>query len=263
MRLSVFAVVLSTAAAPALAGAVITSDISTPKVSGKLVEYIELDRLRIESPDGHVTIFRADQDTAYELVPVDKKFARLTPDTIKQIAAAVDHTVAQLKSIPREQRAEVEKMMLPEQRAQVEKMMAGEMSIPLVEFRKTGGTESFGTGTCERVEVLMDGQPHASLCVVRISDLGLTEEDLGGKRRDFAFRQQGIPQIAGGPTATVDPMEPGTIDKVVGYAAYVVQAEVYAAKTRTTIKNVEKKALAADLFEVPAGYREESMPALH
>jgi hypothetical protein len=67
--------------------------------------------------------------------------------------------------------------MPPEQRAQVEKMMSGEMSIPQAanfEFRKTGGTASFGKGTCERVEVLMDGQPHASLCAVRISDLGCT-----------------------------------------------------------------------------------------
>ena len=36
MRLSVFAVVLSTAAAvPAVVGAMITSDISTPKIAGK------------------------------------------------------------------------------------------------------------------------------------------------------------------------------------------------------------------------------------
>jgi hypothetical protein len=42
---------------------VITGEISTPKVSGKLVEYIEPDRLRFELSSEYVSIFRADQDT--------------------------------------------------------------------------------------------------------------------------------------------------------------------------------------------------------
>ena len=60
---------------------------STSDVAGKLVEYIEADRLRIESP-GEVTIFRADQNIAYMLVPADKKFMRMTPETMKLLAAA-------------------------------------------------------------------------------------------------------------------------------------------------------------------------------
>jgi hypothetical protein len=55
MRLFVTAAVLSiAAAAPSLAGTVITGEISTPKVSGKLVEYIEPDRLRFESSSEYV-----------------------------------------------------------------------------------------------------------------------------------------------------------------------------------------------------------------
>ena len=50
MRLSVLAVVLSTAvAAPALAGTVITSAMSAPSVAGNsVVYYIEPDRVRME-----------------------------------------------------------------------------------------------------------------------------------------------------------------------------------------------------------------------
>jgi hypothetical protein len=157
MRLTVFAVVLSiAAAAPALAGTVITSEISTPNVAGKLVEYIEADRLRIESP-GEVTIFRADQNIAYMLVPADKKFMRMTPETMKLLAAAGDAAFERLKSMPPEQRAQFEKMMTPETQAQVEKMMAGEMpQAAKFEFRKAGGTASFGKWTCERVEMLMN-----------------------------------------------------------------------------------------------------------
>jgi hypothetical protein len=260
MRLSVFAVFLSTAAAaPALAGTVITSEISTPDGAGKLVEYIEADRVRIESP-GNITIFRADQNIAYALVPAEKKFMRMTPETMKLLAAAGDAAFERLKSMPPEQRAQFEKMLTPETQAQVQKMMAGEIpQVSKFEFRKAGGTASFGKWTCERVEMLINSRPHTSLCVVRISDLGLTEEDFGAMRRHFAFRRQGMPLTRGGPAAGVDPMEPGAIDKVVGYPAYAVHVEDPAAKIQS-IETVEKKALAADLFEVPADYREIPAP---
>jgi hypothetical protein len=85
MRLSVFAVVLLiVTAAPTLAGTVMTSEASTPKISGKVVLYIELDRLRVETSN-YVSIFRADQDTAYLLKPAERKFVRLTSEQLKQL----------------------------------------------------------------------------------------------------------------------------------------------------------------------------------
>jgi hypothetical protein len=266
MRLLVFAVALSTAVAtPALAGTVITSEVSAPNVAGNsVVYYIEPDRVRMEYP-GHIVIFRADQDTEYMLAPAEKKFRRMTPETMKQSAAAVAKMFELLRSMPPEQRAQVEKRMPPGQRAQfersmtperlaqAEKIMAGQ--APKSEYRKAGGTASFGKWKCERVEVVKDGQPHATLCVADISDLGLTEEDLGGLRRAAAF----MGQMAG---AVADPMAGlQAIEKAVGYAAYPVQVEIPAVEMQTTVETVERKPLAADLFEVPADYREEPMPA--
>jgi hypothetical protein len=264
MRLSVFAVVLSTAvAAPALAGTVITGEMSAPSVAGNsVVYYIEPDRVRMEYP-GHIVIFRADQDTEYMLAPAEKKFRRMTPETIKQSAAAAAKMFELLRSMPPDQRAEVEKRMPPDQRAQferimtperlaqAEKMMAGQ--APKSEYRKVGGTASFGNWRCEHIEVVKDGQPHSALCVADISDLGLTEEDLGGLRRAAAF----MGQMAG--AGAIEDLQ--AIEKVVGYAAYPVHVEIPAVEMQTTIETVEKKPLAADLFEVPADYREEPMPA--
>ena len=127
MRLLVVAVVLSTAvAAPALAGTVITSEVSAPNVAGNsVVYYIEPDRVRMEYP-GHIVIFRADQDTEYMLAPAEKKFSRMTPETMKQSAAAIAKMFELLKSMPPEQRAQVEKRMPLEQRAQFERIMTPE-----------------------------------------------------------------------------------------------------------------------------------------
>jgi hypothetical protein len=150
-------------AAPAFAGTVITSEVSAPNVAGNsVVYYIEPDRVRMEYP-GHIVIFRADQDTEYMLAPAEKKFRRMTPETMKQSAAAIAKMFELLKSMPPEQRAQVEKRMPPEQRAQferimtperlaqAEKMMAGQ--APKSDYRKAGGTASVGKWRCERVEV--------------------------------------------------------------------------------------------------------------
>src|ERR1700747_3206917 len=127
MRLLVFAVVLYTAvAAPVLAGTVITSEMSAPSVAGNsVVYYIEPDRVRMEYP-GHIVMFRADQDTEYMLAPTEKKFSRMTPETMKQSGAAIAKMFELLKSMPPEQRAQVEKRMPPEQRAQFERIMTPE-----------------------------------------------------------------------------------------------------------------------------------------
>jgi hypothetical protein len=155
--------------------------------------------------------------------------------------------------MPPEQRAQFERIMTPDRLAQAEKMMAGQ--APKSEYRRAGATASFGNWSCEPVEVVKDGQSHATLCVAQISDLGLTEEDLGGLRRTAAF----MGQMAG---AVANPMEGlQAIGKVVGYAAYPVHVEIPAVEMQTTVKTVERKPLTADLFEVPADYREESMPA--
>jgi len=266
MRRSVFAVVLSTTvAAPALAGTVITSEVSAPNVAGhSIVYYIEPDRVRMEYP-GHIVIFRGDQDAEYMLAPTEKKFRRMTPETMKQSAAAATKMFELLRSMSPEQRAQLEKRMPPEQRAQFEKIMTPEGlaqgekimtgQTPKSEYRKSGGTASFGKWRCERVEVVKDGKPRSTLCVAAISDLGLTEDDLSGLRRAAAFMEP----IAGAVADPIDGLH--SIEEVVGYVAYPVHVEIPAVEMQTTIKTVETKPLAADLFEVPADYREESVPA--
>jgi hypothetical protein len=256
MRLFVTAVVLSiAAAAPSLAGTVITGEISSPKVSGKLVEYIEPDRLRFELSSDYVSIFRADQDTAYLLNPADRKFVRITPEKLKQMVALTASAMESLKSMSPEQRAQFAEYLksLPAvQRAKVERMMAGQAAK--FEFRDASGTASFGKWTCERVDELEDGQPHASLCVVRTSDVGLTEGDVGSLHRFDAFMRQGLPQGLGAFPA----FDPQAMEKVVGYAAFPVHVEIAAAKRQTTIETIEKRPLAPDLFEIPLGYQEDS-----
>jgi hypothetical protein len=48
---------------------------------------------------------------------------------------------------------------------------------------------------------------------------------------------------------------------VVGYAAYPAHTEIPATDTQMPTISIETRDIAADLFEVPAGYREAAMPA--
>ena len=239
------------ATGPAFAGTVITSETSGPKeTAGKSVVYIEPDKVRIESPN-EITIFRADQNVAYIVTPAKKKFMRLTSEKMKEMAAEMEKARAQM--------AEQLKTMPPAQRAQIEKMMPGGMTAeaPKFSFRKAGGGGTVGKWSCERIEQLANDEPQAKLCVVRMAELGLSEADLAPLQRLSAFMAQAAPQTA----ATNAAMDPQALEKAVGYPAFAVQMEIPAAKIETTTKAVEKKAVGADLFEIPAGYKEEAMPA--
>ena len=238
-------------AGPAFAGTVITSETTAPKeAAGKSVVYIEPDRVRIESPHD-VTIFRGDQNVAYILTPAKKKFMRLTPEKMKEMAAAMEKARAEM--------AEQLKSMPPAQRAQIEKMMAGEMAgeVPKFTSRKVAGAGTVGKWQCERIEQLANGEKQATLCVVRISEIGLSADDLAPLQRFSAFMLQAAPQSAAATAA----MDPQALEQAVGYPAFAVQMEIPAAGVKTTTKSVEKKTNPADLFEVPAGYQEEAMPA--
>jgi hypothetical protein len=152
MRLSVFVLVASAAAgAPAFGGTVITGKISMPWIAGKTVVYIEPGRLRSEIP-GWASIFRADQNIVYRLLPAEEKFVRLTAEKMKQMATS---------------------------------SIGGR--VPKLEWRRAGGPARFGKWACERVDVLADGKPYARLCFARISDLGLDDEDVELMRRYSAF----------------------------------------------------------------------------
>ena len=250
MRVSLpaFAFLLTTV--PAVAGTVITSETSGPKeAAGKSVVYIDADKVRIEAPN-EITIFRADQNVAYIVTPAKKQFIKLTPEKMKQMAAAIDKARARM--------AEQLKSMPPAQRAQIEKMMPGGMSAepPKLSFRKAGGSGTVGKWSCERIEELANGEPQAKLCVVKMAELGLSAADLAPLQRLSAFMAEAAAP-SGGATAAMDPQ---ALEKAVGYPAFAVQMEIPAAGIATTTSTVEKKAVAADLFDLPAGYQEAAMP---
>lgn len=247
------AVILLAAALPALAGTVITSETTAPQkeIAGKSVVYIDRDRVRIEAPAA-VTIFRGDQNVAYTLLPAQKKFVRLTAESMKDMAAAMEKARAEL--------AEQMKSMPPAQRAQIEKMMAGMGApdkAPNFSFRKAGGTGTVGKWQCDRIEELADGQPQATLCVAKTADLGLGADDVAALQHLSTFMLQAAPQSAASSTA----MDPQALEKAVGYPAFAVQVDIPAVTMKTTTKSIEKQNVAADLFEVPAGYQEEKMTA--
>ena len=83
--------------------------------------------------------------------------------------------------------------------------------------------------------------------------------DVGSLQRFNDFMGQGLPQELGA-FSTVDRR---AFEKLVGYAAHPVHTEIPAANMQMTLENVEKKPLSPDLFEIPAGYEEDSKLATH
>jgi hypothetical protein len=250
MRLAglAFAIAATAAALPAFAGTVITSEVTAPQAAKRRsIVYLEPDRVRLES-QGNVLLFRADRNTAYLLKPAEKKFLPITHETMKGLGAAISAMRAQLtrrlQSLPPGQRQKAETILA----------MTDPAKRPKFVFRKTGGTATYGKWTCQHVEQLLNGRPVERLCVVRLSDLGLVETDAAALRRFQAFLQRRMPHIFGAPS-TIDPQ---ALERTVGYLAYPVYTDIPATGVQTTTQSVKKRKLAADLFEIPAGYQEET-----
>lgn len=249
MHIRALALVASIAAtAPAFAGTVVTSKIELPGVPARQsVMFIDGNHLRLQGPSS-VTIFRGDQNTAYMLRPADKTFIKMTPETLKQLAAAVQRARAQV--------AEELKSMPPDQRARAEKMMQATAPAENTTrtFRKSSGTAQVGKWQCERIEEVVDGRGQANLCVVRITGAGLTAGDLSVLRQFSAFMRQGAPQTARAAAFDLDALR-----NAVGYEALPVDTEVPSIRMHSTVTAVETKSLPATLFEVPPDYKEQTI----
>ena len=70
--------------------------------------------------------------------------------------------------------------------------------------------------------------------------------------------RQAMPQAASSPLG----IDPRALEKAVGYPGFAVYARLLDPGVEMTTRSVEKKPLAAELFEVPAEYQEQPLPSL-
>ena len=243
----------------ATAGTVITLDQTVNGAPGRpQVMYLEPDRLRMSSPENDM-IFRGDQNKVWVVRPGDKAYIELTPESMSQMKAQMDQMQAQMQ-----QRLA---SMPPEQRKQMEAMMASRgmgpnaTATPQITYTKDGEPKKIGDFTCTPFKVTMSAGPTSEFCMAKLSDIGLTRDDLKSFVAFGTFMgQMGGTGTQRSPMATMD-FE--AMKKQIGFDGFPVQTSHSSPdgshKVETTLKSIQHQDPPAGTFDLPAGYTRQDM----
>ena len=260
----------------ALAGVVVTATqtkLDTKQVSSSTA-YIDADRLKIVSPD-YIVIFRGDLNRLWSIDAQKRTYTEMTAETMQQMAGQMAGASAQLAAAMAQMQAQLSKLP-PEQRAQMEAMMAGRggfgglaggrggaPAAPQVSFIRAGGSKTVASWTCDQYRKTVNGQQEEDLCLARITAVGLGAADFQVFERFSTFMS---------PLMT-SPMMPkndiimgwNDMNKAVGFPAAPLETVTYAGgkpDRQMTVNKMERTAIPAGTYELPAGLTKQEIPGL-
>jgi hypothetical protein len=260
----------------ALAGVVVTStqtDLDTKKVSPSTA-YVDSDRMKFVNPD-NIMIFRGDLNRVWMIEPQKRTYIEWTPETIQQMAGQVAGANAQMAAAMAQMQAQMAKLP-PEQRAQMEAMMAGRGGLgglaggrggapaaPQVNYAKAGGSKTVAGWTCDQYRKTVNGQQEEDLCLARITAVGLSAADFQVFERFSTF----MAPLLTSPMMPKDDIILGWNDmnKAVGFQAAPLDTVKYAGgkpERQMTVNKMERTAIPASTYELPAGLTKQEIPGL-
>lgn len=151
--------------------------------------------------------------------------------------------------------------MPPEMREMIKKQMPNVgTGKPLIDMKvtKTGKSASHGGYSCQLVDISITGVPMAGdlgqeHCVVTGDKLGIAGADINTVKAmaDFAkAMMKDMGQVVGG------------MPDVFEMGGWPVWTREKRSGDAYTLKTIDKGAVSASLFTVPAGYKEEKMPSM-
>jgi len=246
-------------AGTARAGVVITaeSESSGEKPHTDTI-YLESDRLRQNAGRSMEMIYRADLKKVWMLHDADHTYREMDPETMQAMRTQMEAAMAKMR----------ERMQsMPEaQRKQMEGMMANaDAPAPKpVTYQQAGTARKVGQWTCTPYRVIGTHADREELCVARMSEVGLKRDDLKAFESLGTFMQQMMPtgRAAARPVA----LDVEGLSKAAGYDAVPIQMSQVGddgkVEFQTTVQKVEHKTIAANLFEVPAGYTKQAAPMM-
>ncbi len=227
---------------------------------------IEGRRLRIDNqvsdtgPAEVTMIFLGDSRKMVNIDHQRKQYMVIDQRAMDAVAGQMNEAMAKLQ--------EQLKNMPPERRAMVEKMMQGRMGgmgapPPAPAPSKvvaTGRTGSAGGYACEVYEVSRAGVKHREMCVTGWTNVG-GGAGLGVVMKDMAaFIQEMMSSVTKSMSASGQPGNPfDFVDQVEGFPVSTRHFENGQLKSETVLESMEERPLDGSIFEPPAGYTEQKM----
>ncbi|MGO4868991.1 MAG: DUF4412 domain-containing protein [Roseiarcus sp.] len=223
---------------------------------------LETDRLRMSTAATDV-IFRGDLNKVWVLRSKDHSYLELTPGSLGQLGARMDQAMAQMK----------EKLaVLPEtQRKQIEAMMAKRMGqaapavAPQVTYEKAGDARTVGEWSCAPYHVVAGGKAYSDVCIAKLSDLGLSRDDLTAFASFGAFMAKATASmgVLRSPMMTINF---DAMTKAIGFDGFPVETTTkFSDGSRqivVTLKSIQHQDPPAGAFDIPDGYTKHDFGAM-
>ncbi|HEV7607849.1 MAG TPA: hypothetical protein VGO61_10960 [Steroidobacteraceae bacterium] len=226
-------------------------DIKADKTTLAQKMYVQDGNGRFVDAEGHATLIK--NGTFYIIDDQDKSYVAVDKATMeelaKKISAAMEKMKDQLAQLP------------PEQREQMEKMMPGMGGDKkwTVEALDTGKTDKVGARSCRLWDIKRGGELDDQICVVPYSALP-GKENFQAMFANFAkvFEEiaKSVPMLSG-----MMSNEFGAQAKANGFPVRSRAYENGKLGDDEQLMSVwREEAIAASMFEIPAGYKKKQMP---
>jgi hypothetical protein len=215
---------------------------------------LDADRLRMSSAATDI-IFRGDLNKVWVLRSKDHSYLELTAAGLGQMGARMDQAMAKMK----------EKLAaLPEaQRKQIEAMMAARMgqgapsAAPQATYEKSGDSRTVGEWSCAPYRIVVGGKASSEVCIAKLSDLGLSRDDLAGFASFGAFMAK-MTAAMGALRSPMTTINFDSMTKAIGFDGFPVQTTTKfgdgSRQIVVTLKSIQHEDPPAGAFDIPAGY---------
>lgn len=240
----------------AMAGTVIALDEAVNDAPPQpRIMYLDTDRLRMTSALTDI-IFRGDLNKVWVLQSKNHSYLEMTPGGMAQVGARMDQAMAQMKeklaAMPEAQRKQIEAMMAARGLAQ-----GAPSATPQTTYEKAGDSRTVGEWNCAPYRIVVDGKPSSEVCIARLSDLGLSRDDLKAFASFSAFMGQ-IRAAMGGLRTPITAINFESMTKAIGFDGFPVQTiSKFGDGSRqvvATLKSIQHQDPPAGAFDLPAGY---------
>jgi len=256
---------LSILAAPWLARAGLVMEIQSGGAKAPpSVLYIDGSRLRIVEPakEGEpaqgVMLFDGATRTMTRLDPARRTYVQFTAEDLRALLEAARERAKEAAAQARELLAQLP----PEERRKAEELLAKAdepvrpARAPRPRYEKTGKTGSAAGHACDWYRQFEDGRAEGEACFAPLPRLGLTLDD-------FRVFEAMTAMYAAAGEGAGEPLDfAKVLSQAPGFPVIGMKEQDGRLEEEMRLVRLERRALAASLFAVPAGYQREEEPGL-
>jgi len=208
-----------------------------------------------DATGGSTMIFK--DDTIYAISHKDKSYVAMDRASMKRMAEQLNPALKMLQ--------ERMKTMTPEQRAQMEKMMGTKLpngeAEPAPEIKRTSRNDKINGYSCTYVEVREAGTLTDELCVVPANALKGSAELMASAQKMSVLVKDMMASMDAPWLKQMAQKQVQNFEAIGGIPVISRHFVDGKPQNETTLAKISSEALAAALFEVPAGYTKKDMMA--